>query len=114
MTAAAPTRRRGLEARRPQHVVGLLPCPAAVGNDPARRRRAHQGRQVWATPAGKPRLGRDGLQMRMQDGKTLWTPIVAFETKAISDRFSAQVIVALRGEFPNALPDPAAAQGETP
>jgi hypothetical protein len=67
----------------------------------------------WASPSSKPRLGRDGLQLRDPDGKSLWTPIVSFETKAIGDRFSAQVIEALRREFPNALPDPAAAQGET-
>ena len=44
-------------------------------------------------------------------GKLQWTPIVAFETKQIGDRFSAQVIEALRGVFPTALPDPAA-QGD--
>jgi hypothetical protein len=64
----------------------------------------------WASPSSKPRLGRDGLQLRDPDGKALWTPIVSFETKAIGDRFSAQVIEALRGAFPNALPDPAAAE----
>jgi hypothetical protein len=69
--------------------------------------------KLWATPAGKPRLGRDGLQMRDPDGKTLWTPIVSFETKTIGDRFSVQVIEALRRDFPDALPDPAAVQGET-
>ena len=70
--------------------------------------------KFWATPAGKPRLGRDGLQMTdPTTGKLQWTPIVAFETKQISDRFSTQVIEALRGAFPNALPDPAAVQGET-
>ena len=66
--------------------------------------------RLWATPSSKPRLGRDGLQMRDADGKTLWTPIVSFETKALSDWFSAQVIEALRREFPNALADPAAAE----
>jgi hypothetical protein len=58
----------------------------------------------WATPAGKPRLGRDGLQMTdPTTGKLLWTPIVAFETKQIGDRFSVQVIEALRRGFPAAL-----------
>ena len=67
--------------------------------------------KVWATPAGKPRLGRDGLQMTdLTTGKLLWTPTVTSETKQISDRFSAQVIEALRRAFPNALPH----QGEMP
>ena len=61
--------------------------------------------RLWATPSSKPRLGRDGLQMTdAVTGKLLWTPIVAFETKQISDRFSAQVIAALRRAFPMALP----------
>ena len=63
--------------------------------------------KLWATPAGKPRLGRDGLQMMdATTGKLLWTPIVAFETKQVGDRFSAQVIEALRRAFPTALPEP--------
>jgi hypothetical protein len=67
--------------------------------------------KFWATPAGKPRLGRDGLQMTdPTTGKLQWTPIVAFETKQISDRFSARVIEALRGAFPNALPAPGATE----
>jgi hypothetical protein len=67
--------------------------------------------KFWATPAGKPRLGRDGLQMTdPTTGKLQWSPIIAFETKQISDRFSAQVIEALRRGFPDALPDPAAAE----
>jgi hypothetical protein len=64
--------------------------------------------KFWATPAGKPRLGRDGLQMTdPATGKLLWLPIVAFETKQIGDRFSTQVIEALRRAFPTALPEPA-------
>jgi hypothetical protein len=63
--------------------------------------------KLWATPAGKPRLGRDGLQMTdPTTGKLLWSPIVGFETKALSDRFSAQIIEALRRAFPTAMPEP--------
>ena len=63
--------------------------------------------KFWATPARKPRLGRDGLQMTdTATGKLLWSPIVAFETKQIGDRFSAQVVEALRRAFPTALPKP--------
>jgi hypothetical protein len=98
---------RGLESRRPQHAVRLLPGPTAERNDPARRRRALQDNKFWATPAGKPRLGRDGVQMTdPTTGKPLWSPIVAFETKQIGDRFSAQVVEALRLTFPTALPQP--------
>ena len=63
--------------------------------------------KFWASPSSKPRLGRDGLQMTdPTTGKLLWTPVVAFETKQIGDRFSAQVIEALRRAFPSALPEP--------
>jgi hypothetical protein len=63
--------------------------------------------KFWATPAGKPRLGSGGLQMTdPATGKLLWSPVVAFETKQVGDRFSAQVIEALRRAFPTALPEP--------
>ena len=66
--------------------------------------------RLWAAPASKPRLGRDGLQMRDADGDALWTPIISFETKAVEDRFSAQVIEALGRVFPNALQAPGGAE----
>ena len=60
--------------------------------------------KFWVSPPSKPRLGRDGLQMTdPATGKPLWSPIVAFETKQIGDRFSAQVVEALRRAFPTAL-----------
>jgi hypothetical protein len=63
--------------------------------------------RFWASPSSKPRLGRDGLQMRDAiTDKPQWDQIVSFETKQIGDRFSAQVIEALRRAFPNALPEP--------
>ena len=70
--------------------------------------------KFWASPASKPRLGRDGTQMRDPiTDKTLWTPIVSFETKQLADRFSAQVVEAVRRAVPDALPEPAdAVQGE--
>lgn len=61
--------------------------------------------KFWSTPSSKPRLGRDGLQMRdPTTGKLLWSPIVSFEPNSVRDRFSAQVIEALRRAFPDALP----------
>ena len=42
---------------------------------------------AWASPASKPMIGRDGLQMRGRDGKGLWTPIVSFASRDIRDKF---------------------------
>lgn len=58
---------------------------------------------AWASPASKPRLGRDGSQMKGPDGKGLWDPVVTFSSRELRDRFSSAVIDALRGARPEAL-----------
>lgn len=50
----------------------------------------------WASPASKPMLDRDGKAMRGEDWKIKYLPIVSFASKEIRDRFSEQVIEALR------------------
>src|SRR3954468_20440852 len=40
-----------------------------------------QGGSMWASPASKPMIGRDGMQMRDAAGKARWTPIVSFSDK---------------------------------
>ena len=55
------------------------------------------------------RRGSAATTLQMTDpatGKALWSLVVAFKTKQISDRFSAQVVEALRRAFPTALPQP--------
>jgi hypothetical protein len=59
--------------------------------------------KAWATPSGKPMLGRDGTQMRGRDGKAIFVPIVSFATKETRDRFSNAVLEALRVSHPNVL-----------
>jgi hypothetical protein len=59
----------------------------------------------WASPASKPQLNRDGVQLKGPDGKGLWVPIVSFATRELRDRFSHLVINALRASHPDALND---------
>jgi hypothetical protein len=64
----------------------------------------HQkGDNAWAAPASKPQLNRDGVQLKGPDGKGLWVPIVSFASRELRDRFSSQVIAALRASHPDAL-----------
>lgn len=58
---------------------------------------------AWASPPSRPKLGRDGAQMRDREGKLLWLPVVSFASKDVRDRFSAAVIEALRASNPEAL-----------
>jgi hypothetical protein len=60
---------------------------------------------TWASPASKPQLNREGVQLKGPDGKGLWVPIVSFATRELRDRFSSQVIAALRASHPDALND---------
>src|ERR1700722_8331237 len=60
--------------------------------------------KFWVSPPGKPQLDRDGVALRdVATGRIKYLPIITFETKAIADRFSAQIIEALRRAFPEAL-----------
>ncbi len=59
--------------------------------------------KAWATPSGKPLLGRDGTQMRGRDGKALWVPIVSFASKEVRDKFSSAIIAAIEATHPEAF-----------
>jgi hypothetical protein len=60
--------------------------------------------KFWVSPPGKPQLDRDGIALRdAVTGRIKYLPIITFETKAFADRFSAQIIEALRRAFPEAL-----------
>jgi hypothetical protein len=59
---------------------------------------------IWAAPPAKPRLDKDGRQVVL-DGKRQWDPVVSFRTKAVRDNWSAQVIAAVEGAYPNAFAD---------
>jgi hypothetical protein len=58
---------------------------------------------AWASPPGKPKIGRDGAVMRGADGKISYAPIVTFANKELRDRWSAEVIAALRARHSDAL-----------
>src|SRR4051812_23935601 len=64
------------------------------------------GTKAWASPASKPQIDRNGAAIRGDDGKIKYLPVVSFETKAISDKFSIGVIEALRLAHPDALAAP--------
>jgi len=57
----------------------------------------------WASPPSKPQIGRDGAVMKDAAGKARYTPIIEFSSKEIRDRWSTQIIDALRTSHPEAL-----------
>jgi hypothetical protein len=59
--------------------------------------------KAWASPASKPQLNRDGVQMKGADGRGLWVPVVGFASRELRDKFSAAVIDALRATHVEAL-----------
>lgn len=58
---------------------------------------------AWASPASKPVLDRDGMAMRDVSGKIRYVPVVSFARRELRDRFSAEVVAALRAAHPEAL-----------
>ena len=62
-----------------------------------------QGDAAWASPASKPMLNRDGQHMKDVAGKSQWTPIISFTSKELRDKFSAEVIDAVRVSHPDVM-----------
>jgi hypothetical protein len=62
-----------------------------------------QGQSVWASPASKPMLGRDGTQLKDAGGKARWLPIVSLKDKSTRDRWSNAVVLALKEQRPEAF-----------
>ncbi len=58
---------------------------------------------AWASPASKPMLDRNGQQMKNEDGKPLWVPIISFSSKAVRDKWSGAIIEAVRQAYPEAF-----------
>jgi hypothetical protein len=56
--------------------------------------------RAWASPPSKPRLDRDGQQMRDADGRALWVPIITFANREQRDRWSDAAIAAVRQSYP--------------
>lgn len=60
--------------------------------------------KLWASPPSKPMLDRDGVVMRdAETGKIRYSPIITFASKEIRDRWSAQVVEAVRRAHPEAV-----------
>jgi hypothetical protein len=57
----------------------------------------------WVSPPSKPRLGRDGVQLKDATGKLRWDPVVSFASRELGDRWSESVLAALRMSHPHAL-----------
>ena len=58
---------------------------------------------AWASPASKPMLNRDGHQMKDQNGKLLWSPIISFTSREVRDRLNTAILDALQQSHPEAL-----------
>jgi hypothetical protein len=59
--------------------------------------------QWWVSPPSKPRIGRDGQQMRDANGKLQWQPVVSFASRQLSNKWSENALAALRLSHPHAL-----------
>jgi hypothetical protein len=59
--------------------------------------------KAWASPPSKQVIGRDGTVQKTADGKTRYEPTVSFADRATQERWSAQVIEAVRAAHPAAL-----------
>ena len=57
----------------------------------------------WAALPSKPELDRDGRRKVDINGKPIYTPVLEWRTREISDRFSAAVIAAVRQAHPGDL-----------
>lgn len=57
----------------------------------------------WISPPSKPRLSRDGVQLKDAAGKPRWEPVVSFVSKEVAERWSEGVLQALRQSHPRAL-----------
>ncbi len=58
-------------------------------------------RGPWASPPSKPMVGRDGVALTDQNGKTKYSPIIEFASKDIRERFSTGIIEAMRAAHPS-------------
>ena len=59
-----------------------------------------KGDRSWAQLPAKPQIGSDGAVRKNADGKILYVPLVEWDNRETSDRFSASVIAALEEANP--------------
>jgi hypothetical protein len=59
----------------------------------------------WASLPSKPMVDRDGSAMLDAKGKQRYVPVLEWDTREASDRFSATVVAAVRLAHPEGLED---------
>lgn len=59
--------------------------------------------KTWASPPGRPMVGRDGQQMKDAAGKLQFVPTLSFTTRADQDAFSTAIVTAVRAAHPEVL-----------
>jgi hypothetical protein len=59
--------------------------------------------KVWVAPPSKQVIGRDGAVQKDGNGKVRYEPTVSFIDRKTQERWSDQVVAALRSAFPDAL-----------
>jgi hypothetical protein len=62
-----------------------------------------KGDSIWASPASKPMVDRNGAAMKDSEGKVRYTPVVSFSDKTVRNKWSTAVIDALRQQRPEVL-----------
>jgi hypothetical protein len=62
-----------------------------------------KGDSIWASPASKPMIDRNGTVMKDADGKVRYAPVISFSDKTVRDKWSTAVIDALRQQRPEIL-----------
>src|ERR1700733_11256459 len=57
----------------------------------------------WASPPGRPQVGRDGQVIKDQNGKAAYTTLIDFADRGTRPRWSQSVVDALSLAHPDAL-----------
>jgi hypothetical protein len=67
------------------------------------------GSRAWASPPGKPCLGKDGELLREPDGRPRYGKVIGFSSHGVRRRWSDSVLAAVNEAHPDIL---ARAEGE--
>ncbi len=59
--------------------------------------------KAWASPPGRPMLGRDGTQLRDAAGKPQFTPTISFTSRGDQDAFNGAIVDAVRAAHPEVM-----------
>ncbi len=62
-----------------------------------------KGDKAWAQLPAKPQVTSDGTVRKNSDGKALYVPVIEWETRDASDRFSTSVVAAIEEAYPGCM-----------